>query len=722
MNLLLIHSLVRDKQTVIDSLTEDTKYILINYEIDNLQSIKDRISAFNLSFNRIGLFQENDNMPFYQPTRKFNRSTLAEVEMHDQNLDTWTDFTDLLIFCKEKGMTNFDMMDCNVASDKNWLYIISQLENKLSININASSNETGNSAMSGDWILEKGNINLIGTYFTENIKEYKYTLGGSGGFIHTIILNNKNEVYGCGNNSYGQLGIGGDAYANFTLLSMDLTMIPEGSKVINTKCGRDFTMILLDNGMVYGCGDNNNGQLGIGTTDTPQRTLIAMDLSTIPTGRKIINIACGSLHTIVLLDDGTVYGCGYNSFGQLGIGSTDTPQTTLVAMDLSTIPTGRKIINIACGSLYTIVLLDDGTVYGCGKNSNGQLGIGSIDTPQKTLVEMINIPNGKKVVNIACCLADTLVLLNDGTVYGCGYNLFGELGNGTLISTSSLVQMINIPSERKVINIACGYYYTIILLDNNTVYGCGQNLDGQLGSPYNNYETTLVPMVLSTIPSGKKIINIACGGFHTMVFLDDGTIYTCGSNNNQFGVYSLLTGQLGTNFNGFANNSLAPMKYYNNNNPIDVTDASTATFATIFFNPSAITQIYNGTNNLTLTPSMYKIYTYNPLQPTITINTYTANFNNSNVGKNKTVTISVNQLKDNTNNTNNTNYLFVIPYTTTGTITPAIPESKYKYINRYTTLQSLSTFKVIRTKKRAYVVISYKIKPNELFVEFIQNI
>ena len=97
MNLLLIHSLVRDKQTVIDSLTQDTKYILIDYDYDNLQTIKDKILAFNLSFDRIGLFQENDNMPFYQPTRKFNRSTLAEVEMHDQNLDTWTDFTDLLI-------------------------------------------------------------------------------------------------------------------------------------------------------------------------------------------------------------------------------------------------------------------------------------------------------------------------------------------------------------------------------------------------------------------------------------------------------------------------------------------------------------------------------------------------------------------------------------------------------------------------------------------------
>ena len=88
MNLLLIHSLVKDHKTVIDSLTEDTRYIIIDYELDDLQNIKDKISAFNLSFKRVGLFQENDNKPCYQLTRKFQRSTLIGVESQDSNLYT----------------------------------------------------------------------------------------------------------------------------------------------------------------------------------------------------------------------------------------------------------------------------------------------------------------------------------------------------------------------------------------------------------------------------------------------------------------------------------------------------------------------------------------------------------------------------------------------------------------------------------------------------------
>ena len=557
MNLLLIHSQVRDQQTVINSLTENTRYIIIDYFQDDLQTIKDKISALNLSFDRIGLFQENDNKPFYQLTRKLQRSTLVGVEMQDVNLDTWTDFTDLLMFCKNLNMTNFDIMDCNVAKDKNWLYVISQIESKLNVIINASSNETGNSAMSGDWILEKGNVNLIGTYFTEDIKEYKYTLGGGGGdSFHSLIIKDDGNVYACGYNGYGQLGIG-NQYEQPTLIKMTK---PEGLsdtvKAIQTSTGNAHSLVLYDNGFVYACGDNYYGQLGIDNGYT--LTLIEMIRPIgLPVTAKAINIAAGEYHSLVLYDNGSVYGCGNNYYGQLGVGDGDV---------------GNK----------------------------------------PTLTEMTK-PD--------------------------------DLSNTTI-----------------AINIATGYDHSIVLYDNGYVYACGNNYVGQLGNQA-NYD-------------GDK-----------------------------------------------ESSDLLHMQYYNGGDIINVTDASTEfIFAIIFFNPSQIKKTYNGNTKLTLTPPMYTIYTYNPLQPTITINTYTANFNNKNIGTNKTVTISVNQLKDNTNNTNNTNYVFVIPYTSTGTITSPTQESKYKYINRYTTLQSLSTFKVIRTKKRAYVVISYKIKPNELFVEFIQNI
>jgi hypothetical protein len=252
--------------------------------------------------------------------------------MQDPELDTWGEFIDLLTFCKENNMNSFDMMDCNIAKDKNWSYVITQIENKINININASENETGNSAMSGDWILERGNVNLIGTYFTEKIKDYKYTLGGSGQF--TIIINENNEVYGCGDNTYGQLGNSTASNQQTTLYPMDLSMIPSERKIIKSANGDYFTIVLLDDGTVYGCGFNANGRLGIGNIDTPKLTLVKMPL---PTGRIAINIACGEYYTLVLLDNGTVYGCGYYPDGQLGDDTSGNSYSTLVQMTLPTV-------------------------------------------------------------------------------------------------------------------------------------------------------------------------------------------------------------------------------------------------------------------------------------------------------------------------------------------------------------------------------------------------
>jgi alpha-tubulin suppressor-like RCC1 family protein len=527
--------------------------------------------------------------------------------MQDPELDTWGEFIDLLTFCKENNMNSFDMMDCNIAKDKNWLYVITQIENKINININASENETGNLAMSGDWILERGNVNLIGTYFTEKIKEYKYTLGGGSGDF-TIIINENNEVYGCGDNTYGQLGNSTASNQQTRLTPMDLSTIPSERKVIKSATGVYFTIVLLDDGTVYGCGYNQFGQLGDGTTGNgppnyEQLTLTPMLLTNIPSGRKIVNIACGGFNTLVLLDDGTVYGCGNNGVGQLGDGTTGGPnneQLTLTPMDLSMISLGRKVINIACGSIHTIILLDDGTVYGCGDNEYGQLG------------------------------------------------------------------------------------------DGNSGFG--------------NYSDTLVQMILY----GEKAINIACGSAHTIVLLNNGYVYACG--NNQFG-------QLGDGNSGFGNYSdtLVHMQYYNNNYPIPVTDALTKTFATIFFNPSTLTKIYDGFPNLILNESMYEIYTYNPLQPTININSYIALFNNSNVGINKALTIIVNELSD---NMNNTDYVFVIPYTTTGII---LEQKLSQYITRYTPLSLFSRLEVRRTNTKAYVVIGYK-NTNIIVSVFLQNL
>ena len=82
---------------------------------------------------------------------------------------------------------------------------------------------------------------------------------------------------------------------------------------------------------------------------------------------------------------------------------------------------------------HTILLKKDGTVWVCGRNTYGQLGNDST-TDQKTLIQM---PNGENVKQIAGGAYHTIILKNDGTVWGCGYNYHGQLGDDTTTNKTS---------------------------------------------------------------------------------------------------------------------------------------------------------------------------------------------------------------------------------------------------------------------------------------------
>jgi len=83
----LIDSRINDKETIIRSLLETTFYIIIEYEIDTLDSIKDKINLLDLkSLESVAIFQENYNMPTYNFVQSFNKSILDNVEELDSDL------------------------------------------------------------------------------------------------------------------------------------------------------------------------------------------------------------------------------------------------------------------------------------------------------------------------------------------------------------------------------------------------------------------------------------------------------------------------------------------------------------------------------------------------------------------------------------------------------------------------------------------------------------
>ena len=122
--------------------------------------------------------------------------------------------------------------------------------------------------------------------------------------------------------------------------------------------------------------------------------------------------------------------------------------------------------------------------------------------------------------------------MNDGTVDVCGSNSFGQLGQNDIVTRSTVVSVLGISSQ--AIAVACGGYHTAILMNDGTIRGTGRNIYGQLGQNNVSNKSTVV----SVLGLSSQAIAVAGGLLHTAILMNDGTVDVCGRNDY---------GQLGQN-------------------------------------------------------------------------------------------------------------------------------------------------------------------------------
>ena len=122
-----------------------------------------------------------------------------------------------------------------------------------------------------------------------------------------------------------------------------------------------------------------------------------------------------SVHSLILKNDGTLWNCGANNYGQLGLGDgTNRNIFTKITTNVD------DIKSVYCGYGYTFILKNDGTLWGCGDNQYGQLGLG--DTTNRNTFTQITT-NADDIKSVYCGGFHTLILKNDGTLWSCGWNI-----------------------------------------------------------------------------------------------------------------------------------------------------------------------------------------------------------------------------------------------------------------------------------------------------------
>ncbi|XP_072386929.1 E3 ubiquitin-protein ligase HERC2 [Diabrotica undecimpunctata] len=179
---------------------------------------------------------------------------------------------------------------------------------------------------------------------------------GSGD-AQTLCITDDDNVWSWGDGDYGKLGRGGSDGCKVPMKIESLA----GLGVIKVECGSQFSVALTRSGSVYTWGKGDYHRLGHGTGDHVRRPKKVAALQ----GKKIICIATGSLHCVACSDEGEVYTWGDNDEGQLGDGSTNAIHRPRLVTHLQS--NVKKITNVACGSAHTLAWSTSNASSACAR-------------------------------------------------------------------------------------------------------------------------------------------------------------------------------------------------------------------------------------------------------------------------------------------------------------------------------------------------------------------
>ncbi|KAJ5079027.1 protein rcc2 [Anaeramoeba ignava] len=204
------------------------------------------------------------------------------------------------------------------------------------------------------------------------------------------LLTSNHNAYGIGSNHYGQFG-----FDSKTLKKTEkpILMMKNVSKIFSGNSS-EHVFLLNSNQEVFACGYNYDGQLGLGESRKKEKEIQNLTkIQNISKG-KIIDIQCGFNHSIMLIEDENqnpkrkLYSCGY--YQSNGLGKDEDEYTYEFTEIKSFLFENDNILEISFGCDHTLILTTNEKLIGFGYNEYGQLGTG--DTKWQLIPIQIELP------------------------------------------------------------------------------------------------------------------------------------------------------------------------------------------------------------------------------------------------------------------------------------------------------------------------------------------
>lgn len=365
------------------------------------------------------------------------------------------------------------------------------------------------------------------------------------------------SVWSCGYNAYGQLGRvvgnGTNAYRNLSAIGS----LP--TNIVQVAAQGNQAHFLTSDGDVWNCGENTYGELGLAkSAGNPTSS----NLTRCTSISNVKQVACGNGFTYFLKKDGTLWSCGKNDKGQLGRAGASGSQGSgnLAKVNLT------GVEKVVCGEDFAYFLVGSPgnyQVYNCGNNDQMQrgrnfLGNSTAPFPSGTAgISDITLLSDFRAQDVACGKTHAWIRVRTisgqdsdcGPVVATGTNGFSELGPSQSLMDLTGTGFLEILNAKWV---RCGTNFSYCCVKSSTPvsgnrnedwYNCGANQYGQLlrsvpsGSTTNkNFGGMESLWTEATLP-----VDMACGDGHVLFIHKDGTVTSAGRNTN--GQLGLVTTQ-----------------------------------------------------------------------------------------------------------------------------------------------------------------------------------
>eukprot|EP01100_Stratorugosa_tubuloviscum_P012041 TRINITY_DN553_c0_g1_i1.p1 TRINITY_DN553_c0_g1~~TRINITY_DN553_c0_g1_i1.p1 ORF type:complete len:846 (-),score=248.58 TRINITY_DN553_c0_g1_i1:124-2661(-) len=271
-------------------------------------------------------------------------------------------------------------------------------------------------------------------------------------------------------------------------------------------------------------------------------------------GKTIVQVGAGREHTVFLTDLGQLYSCGSNTFGQLGLGHTSNQDKPEWVSSLSS----YRIIQVACGAFFSLVLTESGSVWSFGQGKEGQLGNGDTEFLIAPIMIEHKILSRIRIVQIAAGSFHALALTRDNKIFSWGKKGAWLGRSGTSERWNLKPGFAEIPSDIVVSQIEANLLNSYLLTHDEKIYECGLGNNSSVFIENKAFETFFVKKMVASgsralfliedktskewflrasannikvrLNMNKPIIEIACSTNHFMYLTADGEVYNWGSN------------------------------------------------------------------------------------------------------------------------------------------------------------------------------------------------